>query len=294
MRTKLGALLSILGGFLIVVGLLAMFYAPGSLMKTPLDTDTTTALDGVAELSGEEVPVLAWSVTHSNSEQSDDDVVVFVNSSCLVKDEGGIDDCVSADDPQDRLLSATLDNFATDRVTAVAINDPEYLPAEAQEHEGLINKWPFEAKQETYTYWDSVSKTGVEAVFDRTEEIEGLELYVYKVSLSAVPIDLTEDVRGTYDDDKEIWIEPLTGSIVNQTDSQVRYGEDGEPALALELGFTDEQVVFNVADTQESVDSLNLIRTTVPLVGLGAGIPLALLGLALTLWGRRRSEPVKA
>ncbi len=293
MRTKLGALLSILGGFLIVVGLLAMFYAPGSLMKTPLDTDTTTALDGVAELSGEEVPVLAWSVTHSNSEQSDDDVVVFQNSSCLVKDEGGIDDCISDDDPQDRLLSATVDNFATDRVTAVAVNDPEYLPAEAQEHEGLINKWPFEAKQETYTYWDSVSKAGVDAVFDRTEEIDGLELYVYKVSLSAVPIDLTEDVRGTYDDDKEIWIEPLTGSIVNQTDSQVRYGEDGEPALALELAFTDEQVAFNVADTQETVDSLNLIRKTVPLVGLGAGIPLALLGIALTVFGRRRSEPVK-
>lgn len=293
MRTKLGALLSILGGFLIVVGLLAMFYAPGSLMKTPLDTDTTTALDGVAELSGEEVPVLAWSVTHSNSEQSDDDVVVFQNSSCLVKDEGGIDDCISDDDPQDRLLSATVDNFATDRVTAVAINDPEYLPAEAQEHEGLINKWPFEAKQETYTYWDSVSKAGVDAVFDRTEEIDGLELYVYTVSLSGVPIDLTEDVRGTYDDDKEVWIEPLTGSIVNQTDSQVRYGEDGEPALALELAFTDEQVAFNVADTQETVDSLNLIRKTVPLVGLGAGIPLALLGIALTVFGRRRSEPVK-
>ena len=149
-----------LGGFLVVVGLLAMFYAPGSLMKTPIDTDTTTALDGVAELSGEEVPVLAWSVTHANSEQSDDDVVVFQNSSCLVKDEGGIDDCVSADDPGDRLLSATLDNFATDRVTAVAINDPEYLPAEAEEHEGLINKWPFEAEQETYPFWDSVARPG--------------------------------------------------------------------------------------------------------------------------------------
>ena len=294
MRTKLGALLSILGGFLIVAGLLAKFYAPDNLMKTPLDTDTTTALEGVAELSGEEVPVLAWSVTHSNSEQSDDDVIVFQNSSCLVKDEGGIEDCVSAEDPQDRLLSATLDNFATDRVTAVAVNDPDYLPAEAEEHEGLINKWPFEAKQETYTYWDSVSKTGVDAVFDRTEEVEGLELYVYTVSLSDVPIQITEDVPGTYDDDKEIWIEPLTGKIVNQIDSQTRYNTDGDAVLALELAFTEEQVAVFADEARESVDSLNLVRDTVPLIGLAAGIPLALIGLALTLFGRRKPEAEKA
>ena len=49
-----------------------------------------------------------------------------------------------------------------------------------------------------------------------------------------------------------------------------------------------------MADTQETVDSLNLIRKTVPLVGLGAGIPLALLGLALTVLGRRKSEPEQA
>jgi len=292
-RTKLGALLSILGGFLIVVGLLAMFYAPGSLMKTPLDVDTTTALSGVGELSGEELPVKAWSVTHANSEQSDDDVVVWQNSSCLVKDEGGIDDCVSADDPQDRLVSATLDNFATDRVSALSINDPDYLPAEAKEHEGLVNKWPFEAQQETYPYWDGLVGGAVDAEFVRTEDIDGLELYVYAVTIRDAAIEITDGVPGTYDDDKEIWIEPLTGSIVNQTDSQTRYNEDGDAVIALELAFTEEQVAFNVEDSSDKADSLNLIRKTVPLVGLGAGIPLALLGLGLTLWGRRRSEPVK-
>lgn len=293
-RTKLGALLSVLGGFLIVAGLLAMFYAPGSLMKTPLDVDSTRSLSGVGELSGEELPVKAWSVTRSNSEQSDDDVVVFQNSSCLVKDEGGIEECVSDEDPQDRLLSATVDNFATDRVTALAVDDPDYLPAEAEDHQGaLVNKWPFEAKQETYPYWDSVTRTAVDAEFDRVDEVEGLEVYVYSVSISDAPIEIVEGVPGTYDDDKEIWIEPLTGSIIHQIDSQARYDEDGEPVLALELEFTEEQVAANVADAKESRDSLNLVRETVPAVGLGAGIPLALIGLALTVFGRRQSEPTK-
>lgn len=293
-RTKLGALLSIVGGFLIVAGLLAMFYAPGSLMKTPLDADTTTALAGTGELSGEELPVKAWSVTHSNSEQSDDEVVVFQNSSCLVKDEGGIDGCVSDEDPQERLLSATVDNFATDRVTALAVNDPDYLPAEAVDHQGaLVNKWPFEAEQTTYPYWDSVTRTAVDAEFERVDEVEGLEVYVYSVTIDDAPIEIAEGVPGTYDDDKEIWIEPLTGAIIHQIDSQTRYDEEGEPVLSLDLAFTDEQVATNAADSQESVDSLNLVRSTMPMVGLGAGIPLALIGLALTILGRRESQSAK-
>ncbi len=294
MRTKLGAVLSIVGGFLIVAGLLAKFYAPGHLMKTPLDVDNTTALAGVAELSGEELPVLAWSVTHTNSEQSDDEVVVWQNSSCLVKDEGGIDDCVSAKDPQDRLLSASTDNFATDRVTAVAVNDPEYLPAETEPHEGLVNKWPFESEKTTYDYWDSLTESTVDAVYDRTEDVDGLEVYVYTVSIADADIMITDDVPGTYDDDKEIWVEPLTGSIINQIDSQARYNEDGDTVLALDLAFTEEQIATMVADSKEQVDSLNLVRETVPRIGLAVGIPLALLGVGLTLFGRRKPEAEKA
>ncbi len=290
MRSKVGTALSVIGAFLVVVALMGMFYAPSHLMKTPLDVDNTTDLEGSGQLGGETVPVKAWSVTYTDSEKSDDDVVVWVNSSCLVKDEGDIEECVSSDDPQDRLLSASTDNFASDRVTGLAVNDPKYLPAEAEEHEGLVNKWPFESEKKTYPYWDSVMKDTAEAVYDRTEEVDGLETYVYKVEITDAPIEIVDGVPGTYNDSKEIFVEPLTGAIVNQTDSQVRYDEDGKEVLALDLAFTADEVKEGVDDADANASKLKLVTETVPVIGFAVGIPLALIGTALLILARRRKE----
>jgi hypothetical protein len=289
-RKKLGTTLSVLGGFLILVALLGMFYAPGPLMKTPLDVDAHTSLSGSGQLGGDTVPVKAFSVTYTDSEKSDDDVAVWVNSSCLVKDEGDIDGCVSADDPEERLLSASTDNFASDRYTGLAVNDPKYLPAEAEPHEGLVNKWPFESEKKTYPYWDGLIGDTVDAEYDRTEEVLGLETYVYKVSISDADIEITDGVPGTYDDEKEIWVEPVTGAIVDQSDSQVRYGEDGEEALSLELSFTDEEVEESVEEAESNAMKLNLVTKTVPLIGFIVGIPMAIIGIALLVLGRRKEN----
>ena len=97
---------------------------------------------------------------------------MFVNSLCLVIDEGDVPDCVDADDPEGRLISASTDVFATDRSTAEAVNG-EYLPAGAEEKEGLINKWPFDAEKKDYPYWDGLLGAPVDAVYDSTETLEG-------------------------------------------------------------------------------------------------------------------------
>jgi hypothetical protein len=257
-------------------------------MKTPLNVNQKTDLSGTATLSGETGPVLAWSITHTNSEKSDSDVVVWQNSACLVKDEGGISQCVTSDDPRNRLISATVDNFATDRVTGMAVNDPKYLPAEAEPKQGLVNKWPFQSERKTYPFWDDLTQQAENAVFDHAETVQGLEIYVYKVTVSDAPIELIKGVPGTYDDQKEIWVEPLTGAIVNQIDHQVRSDADGKPVLELSLQFTDQEIRDSIDDAKTNKDKLNLIRRTVPLVGLLVGIPLALLGLGLSFAGQRK------
>ncbi len=292
MRRGLGIGLSVLGGFLVVLALLAQFWAPGQLMKTPLDTDSLTLLDGTAELSDgtggtDSFPVKAFSVTRADSERSDSDVIVFQNSSCLVKDEGEIDECVSANDPEERLISASTDNFATDRRTAEAVDDPKYLPPSAEAKEGLINKWPFEAEKKTYQYWDSYAAQPVDAVYDRTEDVDGLETYVYKVTVSDVPIEVSDGVQGTYSTDREIWIDPTTGAIVNQFETQERLDSDGNTFLALDYGFTDEQVADNAESSKSNASSLDLVTNTVPLIGWIVGIPALLIGIALQV--RRRS-----
>lgn len=292
MRKIIGWVLLGLGAFLLVAGLLAQFWAPGQVEKTPLDVNSTTRLAGNADKLNpatgeiEALDVKATSVTKADSERSDDDVVVFVNSNCLVIDEGDVPDCVDADDPQKRLVSASTDVFATDRTTAEAVGG-KYLPEGEEEKEGLINKWPFDAQKTDYQYWDGMLGEAVTATFDGEEEINGLDTYRFHVDVPATPAEVVSDVQGIYSTEKYIWIEPQTGSIIKQTQHEVRTLEDGDPLLDLNLEFTDEQVESNVADSQDDVDRLGLVTSTVPLVGLIGGAILLLLGAFLVFAGRR-------
>ena len=293
MRKGFGIGLTVLGGFLVTLALLAQFWAPGQLEKTPLDVDSTTLVDGTAELSDgdsgtTEFPVKAFSVTHADAERSDSGVVVFQNSSCLVKDEGEISECVSAEDSQERLVSASTDDFATDRSTALAVNDPKYLPPSAEDKSGLVNKWPFNSEKKDYQYWDGFAGEAVTATYEGTEDYDGLELYVYRTVVSDVSIELSAGVAGTYSTDKTFWIEPTTGTIVNQFENQERLDQDGDTFLALnDFGFTDEQVASNADTAGGNASSLDLVTGTVPLIGYIVGIPALLIGIALQLTRRR-------
>jgi hypothetical protein len=215
---------------------------------------------------------------------------VFVNSQCLVKDEGDPPNCVSADDPQDRLISASVDNFAANRKTGLAVNDPKYLPPDAIEHRGLVNKWPFETKRQTYPYWDGTTESAQNAVFDKASKINGLEVYDFRVQVEDEPVEVTDGVQGTYSSDKTITVEPLTGSIVNQVEHRELVTDDGDNFLTLDLAFTPEQVKTSVQDSKDSVGGLNLITSTVPLVGFIVGIPLLIAGIVLAVMATKRER----
>jgi hypothetical protein len=285
---KLGMVLAGLGGFLTTLALLAQFYAPGALMKTPIDVDSVTHASGEAAVGADAAaPVQGTQITRSDSGKSTDDVVVFVSSSCLVYERNDPPPCVSADDPDKRLITADVENFATDRVTAEAVNDPKYLPPEAEESEGLINKWPFDVEKKTYPYWDSTAGQVIDAEFDGTEDIDGVETYKFNAVITDAPIELAEGVSGTYSNDKTIWVEPVTGSIVNQVYHQERVTDEGDNFITLDLAFTEEEVQDSIDDAESNRDSLNLVRNTVPLIGYVVGIPALLIGLVLIARGGR-------
>ena len=154
-RKVFGLVLLGLGAFLLVVGVMTTVWAPGQLKKLPLDVNTTTHLDGVVKkydaATGElvENPVKVESITKVDSNASDDKTAVWVNTSCVVIDIDDAPNCVDGDDP--RLVSASTDVFATDRVTAEAVGDFKGLPDDAVPHEGLVNKWPFDTQKKDYT-----------------------------------------------------------------------------------------------------------------------------------------------
>lgn len=288
--------LAFMGAFLLVIGVLGQTYASNKLRKTPLDVNSVTHLTGTATLNGpdgqEKFPVRVTSTTKSDTAKSDDAVVVFKNSSCVVRDEGDVPDCVSNDDPDGRLLTASTDDFATDRETALAVNSPKYLPSAAVKHSGVVNKWPFDAQKKTYPYWSGTVGDAVDAIYDRTEKIDGLDAYVYKVDISDAPIEVADGVKGLYSDSIEIFIDPTTGAIVNQTSKQARTLEDGTPVLALDVGFTDAQVKSDVSEAKSNTSKLKLVTETVPLVGYVVGIPALVVGVTMLVLGtrRRRSE----
>lgn len=294
MRKVLGSVLTVVGSFLVVLAVLAQFYAPARLMKTPLDVNSTTRLSGQATLyaagKGDTFPVKAVSITRADSAKSDGNVVAFANSTCLVKDEGDAPDCVSSDDPQNRLVSASTDSFATNRSTAVSVNDPQYLPGDATRHAGLINKFPFETADKTYPFWDGMTSSTEEAKLVGKKRINGLQTWAFNIQVKDAPIEIADGVPGTYSDDKTMYIEPLTGSIIDQKEKQVRATADGKPVLDLSIAFVPDTVAANVKDAKANVAKLNLISNVVPLVGYIVGIPLLLVGLFMVARGKRRES----
>lgn len=295
MRKIIGLVLLGLGSFLLVTALLAMVWAPGVVKKTPIDVNTTTVLSGEAQRLdpetgelGDPSDIRIVSITQADGDKSDDDVVVFLSGSCVVVNEdGNAPDCVDGEDP--RLVTADENTFATDRVTALAVDNGDYLPEGSEQYEGLVNKWPFDAEKKTYPFWDGTVGEPVDAVFDGTETIEGVDTYRYKVNIDEAPVEVAEGVEGTYTNEVTIWVEPKTGAIQNQSQDQQRYLADGTQVLNLQAQFTPEQLKKSAADAEDDMSLLNLVTRTVPIVGLVAGSLCLLAALALLLMGRSSS-----
>lgn len=290
-RKWFGVVLLGLGAFLLAIGVLGLVWAPGVVKKTPLDVNQVTHLDGtVKKLNAatgelEENPVKVQNITQVDSDASTDDVAVWVGTTCVVADIDNAPDCVDGDDP--RLITASTDAFATDRVSALAIPDFPGLPADAVPHEGLVNKFPFDAEKTTYPYWDGTIGSAVDATYDRTETIEGIECYVYTFTITDAPIEIAEGIDGTYDNTVEIWVEPKTGAIQQQTQDQQRYLDDGTQVLDLKIGFTDEQIQQFADDAVTNMRLLSVVTVWVPVAGFVGGALCVIAGALLLVSARR-------
>lgn len=287
MRRIIGLILAGVAGFLLCTAVLLMVYAPGKVLLTPLNVNSVTHLQGNGRVlpTGTSGPIKAVNKTVTDSKASDDRVAVFDTFTCLMSGTTG-PDCVDDKDPQKRLISATTDRFAADRSTAMAVNDKKYTDQTDTPRTGLVNKWPFNAEKKTYPYWDPTVGKAVDAVFKGEENLQGLTVYRYAVDIPETTVDLAAGVKGTYQDQKEMWVDPLTGAPVNQTEKQVRKLADGRPVLDIDLAFTDDQVAANVKDAKANASKLGIILNG-PWYAAPIGI-LAGIGAFILLFGRRR------
>ncbi|MDT9594560.1 DUF3068 domain-containing protein [Nocardioides zeae] len=276
------------GAFLVVTALVARLWGLPAAERTPLDTDTETLLSGEASGvvvqvgDGEPQPVVAKNVTRADSEASDDDVVVFAATTCLTVDEDleGTDYCVGGDDL--RTVTISADVFATDRRDGEAVENGDYVGGDYGQKEGLVNKWPFGAEKKDYEIWDDVLDRAVTATYEGVERIDGLETYKYVYSVDGEETEIADGTDGTYSQTKEYWVDPGTGSIINQTQEEERLTEDGATALSLSLAYTDETVQNNVDTAKDNNRLLTIIGGWIPLGGGILGV-LALGGAALLM-----------
>ena len=115
MRRSMGIVLFGLGGLLLAVAVLALTWAPGVVKKTPLDVDTTTIYEGQAAKldpatgAFDTKPAYAIRHTKADSDKSNDDTVLMVETACAVFDTGGAKECVNGNDPD--LITASIEHL---------------------------------------------------------------------------------------------------------------------------------------------------------------------------------------
>jgi hypothetical protein len=260
--------------------------------KTPLDANVTTRATGNASVlptgAGSAVKGVQRSVADGTASTSD--VVVFDTFSCLIQNaDGTAPDCVDDTDPGKRLVTASTDHFATNRVTALAVNDEKYVGVNAVPHEGLVNKFPFDVEQKTYPFWDGIVGRAVDATFQGAEDVDGLPTYKFQVLLTDEPAEISEGISGTYSEDKMMWVDQGTGSIIDQTEKQVRKLDSGTPVLDLDLSLSDETVAANVKDAKANNSQLSLVASAPLVLGI-LGLLAAAGGAFLAFAGRRDDE----
>jgi Porin PorA len=296
-----------LGAFLLVVGVLAVAWAPGVVKKTPLDVDITTRYEGqgakLDPLTGafDTKPIYAVRHTLADSKHSGDDHVLMVETACAVFDTGGAHVCVNGNDPD--LIVNHLDTFAEDRVTALAVQDKN-LPPATKDYEGLINKFPFDVEKKTYPFWDGDVGKAVDIDYKGTKTLFGLDTYEFQYTVKDVPIEIAPDdpatpaddtIAGTYDNVVTVYVDPKTGSIVKSGQDQQQYLEDGTPAADVKLVQTDASVKDFVDDAKAADTQLTVLLTVAPIVGFAGGLLCLLGGLALIMRERREDggQPVQ-
>ena len=282
MRKWAALLLIFLGAFLVVTAGVAKFWGQDAAERTPLNVDTYTYLTGEADKLNpetgelEHVPVKYQSLTQADPDKSDGDVVAFVNTKCVNIDRDDPPPCLP--DTDDRLIINVVDTFATDRHTALSVNDSKYLGKDAVPHEGLVNKWPFNAEKKTYPYWIGTLEKAVNAEYVGTRDIDGLETYEYDLNVPETEAEVLEGTPGTYSTAQKTWVDPKTGSIIDQEGGQILKLEDGSTILDINVAYTDDTVQTNVDDAKSNGKSLTMIGTIVPIVGLVLGLIFLAVG----------------
>ena len=292
-RVLSGWILVLAGTFLLTIALLLWFVVPGMIEKTPKNTDTVTYVYGHADKLDphtgkvQSVPVKIWNDNAVNPAKSTGNVVVFISRTCANVDRSNPPRCLRKSD--NRLISNDVEVFAVDRHTGMSV--PDQASYGATSHMGLVNKFPFGTTRRTYPFWDNVVHQAYPASYAGTAVLNGLQTYKFVMRVPKTRTFIVQGVKGTYQLVRTMWVEPITGSIVDQARHEVRQLPDGTTVIDLHDHFSRSTVANFVNGRKSDISRLHVYETVAPIVSCVLGVLLLVAGLFLALRRGRPAEP---
>ncbi|GAA4482814.1 DUF3068 domain-containing protein [Rhodococcus olei] len=317
-----------LGAFLLAAALLIPTYTVSKLKKTPLDLEVTTIAEGKGEVldaksltAGKavvntDVPLVAQRYVTVVDPSDADRITVQAGQTLRRTDKQG----------DTGLLTATVDRVTADRVTSMPIQDPvgtiqteANKPAEEVEHTGLQYKWPFDAEQKSYPYFDINARASKDIDFVEETEINGMKVYHYNQKVG--PVDLSKVVAsptnklslpaetwgvegGTapitmtrwYTNERDVWVDPITGVVVKGQEKLYQYyarsGDKPEvTVLKATLPFNEDTIEYQIGQAKDGQDKLAMFGRTVPIIAGILGVISLIAGIFLGTRGGRGPKP---
>src|SRR5690349_15062243 len=231
-----------------------------------MNTDSYTRLTGEASgaLAKSDTPVPVTYIVHTqvDPKKSTDDVIAMQQTECVattsdycIDDKGNF--VLEADDEQ--VVTIGLDKFALDRSTGFPVDDQAtYIgdPEMVMPYEGVVVKFPFNTEKKNYDSWDGTPGHAVTAEYKGIKTIDGLKTYRFDVTVPAQDAEVAKDTQGTYEATQSVWIDPKTGSFIDQTGTKKVTLPDGTNVLDIQVKYTDDTIKNNVSVAKDNKRSL--------------------------------------
>ncbi|MCJ0892191.1 DUF3068 domain-containing protein [Rhodococcus sp. ARC_M5] len=311
-----------LGAFLVVAAILIPTYTVSALEKTPLDLEVTTVSTGEGSVLNASSLAAGRAVVDQNvplvsqrfvtvEEPSDADIMTLQAGQTLRRSDKQADT---------GLLTASVDRVTIDRKTSMPVENPigtiqvaGDAPAEEVAHTGLQYKFPFNAEQKSYPYFDVNARATKDIDFVEATELNGTPVYQYQqtvgpVDLSTVvnlptnKVTLPADTWGVeggaepvtmtrwYENTRTLWVEPETGVVVKGEEQIHQYyaREADQPevdVLNAPITFDENTVEYQIQQAKDGQDQLSLFGRTVPIVAGILGVISLIAGVFLLLRG---------
>jgi hypothetical protein len=302
-----------LGAMVLMVGVLAKPVLYHNLATVPLDQKTTLVSIG-EHMSALEVSSAGVKVLNDATLQNTKVVVgipgkakgksAFWQYVVVSKEVGGKDLDYSQEGVSFDRVTGEATNCCGDYKSAGTVDNPSAIKNDYP-HKGLFFKFPFDTQKITYQWWDGDLGRTEPMKFLRTQQIQGVQTYVFQQKTgpvtygkqAGVPGDLFNtakpvDADQVYQTTRTLYVEPNTGLIIKGVEEQDKRleapGLTAVPVTKGTIGYTDATIKKNIKDLGSKGTLLGFIHGPLTLLGVVLGLILMGVGGFLALGGSKR------